>query len=323
MNNKILVSIIVGMSMILILSGLVSAADVAVKTSDIKEVLSYLNSTGGIPLKVTTVNTTNWSQLAISLVLSSFFLLFFFGQMVSDGIDNTMVKVFLKTMKKKTGRPAMFIKHTQQGIFGGSMIDQTTINKISRGLNTFKGKDFDLILHTPGGEVFSALYISRLLKNYPGKIRTLIPSYAMSGGTLLALSTDEIYMAQSACLGPVDPQLGTLFKSGSAKSWNKIVKFKGKKAEDSSISMAMTGSQYTRSIRDHLEETIDFGLSTPQKKKLANYLTSGDVEHAFPLTRDRLISLGVPVKLMKNTKVIDKMIKIIEKTAGEGVTYAK
>ena len=323
MNNKILASIVVGIFFISLLSGIACASDGVSQTADLNAVLNYLNSTGGIPLKVTTTNTTNWSQMIISLVLSSFFLLFFFGQMISDGIDNTSVKIFLKTMKRKTGRPAMFIKHTEQGLFSSSMIDQKTVNKISRALNEFKGKDFDLILHTPGGEVFSALFISRLFKNYPGKIRTLIPSYAMSGGTLLALSTDEIYMAQSACLGPVDPQLGSLFKYGSARSWNKIVKFKGKRAEDSSISMAMTGSQYTRSIRDHLENTMDFDLSKAQKKKLAEYLTCGDIEHAYPLTQDKLIHLGIPVKIMKNTKLIEKMIKIIEKTAGEGVTFVK
>ena len=319
-NQKILSTIILGILALSLFSGLVSAET---STADFKEVMSYLNNTGGIPLKITTTSSTNWTQFLTTIIFSSFFLLFFFGQMISDKIDNTSIKVFLKSMKKKTGRPAIFIKHTSQGLFSASMIDQGTINKVSQALNEFKGKDFDLILHTPGGEVFSALFISRMFKNYPGHIRTIIPVYAMSGGTLLALSTDEIYMAQSACLGPVDPQLGSLFKQGSAKSWNNIVKFKGKKAEDSSISMAMTGSQYTRSIREHLYNTIDFGLSNEKKKELSHYLTSGDVEHAYALTHDQLHKWGIPVKMMQNTKLIEKMIKIIAMTSGEGVTYCK
>ena len=323
MKHKIILSILVATIVLSLCGGIISAESPQMSSDDLKSVLAFLNETGGIPLKVTTVNTTNWAQLIISLVLSSFFLLFFFGQMLSDGVENIAVKVFLKRMKNKTGRPVMFIKHTQQGLFGGSMIDQATVNKVSRALNEFKGKDFDLILHTPGGEVFSALFISRLFKNYPGNIRTLIPSYAMSGGSLLALSTDEIYMAESACLGPVDCQLGGLFSYGSAKSWNKIVKFKGKKAADQSISYALTGAQYTKSIRQHLIETIDFGLSLKQKEAIADYLTNGNIEHAYPLTQDKLIQLGLPIKLMKNNKLIEKMIKIIEKTAGEGVTFVK
>jgi len=114
-----------------------------------------------------------------------------------------------------------------------------------------------------------------------------------------------------------------LFKYGSARSWNKIVKFKGKRAEDSSISLAMTGSQYTRSIRQHLADTIDFGLSPAKKKALAEYLTNGDVEHAYPLTSVDLNRMGLPVKLMKNTELIKKFIKIISKVSGEGVTFIK
>jgi len=320
-KTKLLTSILLGLILFSLTTGIVSAADV--NPSDLKELLMTLNESGGIPLSITTTTTTNWSQLWITLLFSSFFLLFFFGQMLSSGIDNTVAKIVLKTMKRKTGKPVLFIKHTQQGMFGGSMIDQSTVNKVARALNEFKGKDFDLILHTPGGEIFSAMFISRLFKNYPGKITTIIPAYAMSGGTLLSLSTDEIYMAQSACLGPVDPQLGSLFKFGSSKSWNKIVEFKGKKADDSSISMAMTGSQYTKSIRDHLAETMDFGLSTKDKNKLAEFLTNGNIEHAHALTINDLNKLGIPVKLMRNTTLIEKLIKIISKVSSEGVTYIK
>jgi ClpP class serine protease len=36
----------------------------------------------------------------------------------------------------------------------------------------------------------------------------VIPHYAMSGGTLIALAADEILLDKHAALGPVDPQLG-------------------------------------------------------------------------------------------------------------------
>ena len=36
----------------------------------------------------------------------------------------------------------------------------------------------------------------------------LVPHYAMSGGTMLALAADEIVMDDNAVLGPVDPQIG-------------------------------------------------------------------------------------------------------------------
>ena len=36
----------------------------------------------------------------------------------------------------------------------------------------------------------------------------VVPHYAMSGGTLIALAADEIVIDTHAVLGPVDPQLG-------------------------------------------------------------------------------------------------------------------
>lgn len=289
--------------------------------SEVGELISYMNQTGGIPITVTTTAATNWTQYVTSLLLSSFFILFFFGQVIGDGLKAASTKVYFKLLKKKTGRHMIFIKHTDNDLFSASMIDQKTVNKIAEALNEFKGKPFDLILHTPGGEVFSAMYISRMLKSYPGHIRTIVPMYAMSGGTLLALSTDELVMAPNACLGPVDPQLGSLFKYGSAKSWDFIRKFKGKRAEDSSLSLALTGSQYTKSIREHLINTMDFNLSPEQKKRFASFLTSGDVEHAFPLTPVELSKFGLRIRKAKNQKFLSKMIDFISKTGKEGVTY--
>jgi ClpP class serine protease len=66
----------------------------------------------------------------------------------------------------------------------------------------------DLVLHTPGGLVLAALQIARAVRSRKGKVTVIVPHYAMSGGTLIALAADEIVMAPHAVLGPVDPQLG-------------------------------------------------------------------------------------------------------------------
>src|SRR5467141_1716247 len=66
----------------------------------------------------------------------------------------------------------------------------------------------DLILHTPGGLVLAALQIARAVDRHKGKVTVFVPHHAMSGGTLIALASDEIVMCDHAVLGPVDPQLG-------------------------------------------------------------------------------------------------------------------
>src|SRR5438477_1412254 len=65
-----------------------------------------------------------------------------------------------------------------------------------------------MILHTPGGLVLAASQIARALRDHDGRVVAVVPHYAMSGGTLIALAADEIMLEAHAALGPVDPQLG-------------------------------------------------------------------------------------------------------------------
>ena len=66
----------------------------------------------------------------------------------------------------------------------------------------------DLVVHSPGGLVLAAEQIARALHRHPAKVTVIVPHYAMSGGTMLALAADEILMDENAVLGPVDPQIG-------------------------------------------------------------------------------------------------------------------
>ena len=239
-----------------------------------------------------------------------------------EKIKVAMAKAYLMAFKmcNKTNS-LMIIKHTQQDLFSSSMINRRTLEKVQEALTKFEGKDFNLILYTPGGEIFSAMYISRLLKKYEGNIKSFIPTFAMSGGTLLALSTDEIFMNEYSCLGPVDPQLGSLFKFGSAKAWKEIVKFKGKKAEDSSISMKMMGEQYTKSIKENISELIGSKMNNKDKKELVKLLVSGDVEHGMNITKEMLQSIGLKIGEIQ-PKMSTKLNKLV-KSIPDGVSFIK
>jgi hypothetical protein len=51
------------------------------------------------------------------------------------------------------------------------------------------GKTIEIILHTPGGLVLAASQIARALGDHDGRVVAVVPHYAMSGGTLIALAT--------------------------------------------------------------------------------------------------------------------------------------
>lgn len=74
------------------------------------------------------------------------------------------------------------------------------------------GTSIDFLLNTPGGDVGAADKIARILRRRVGShgtLRVIVPDYAKSAGTLLALGADTIVMSDSSELGPIDPQIIT------------------------------------------------------------------------------------------------------------------
>ena len=64
-----------------------------------------------------------------------------------------------------------------------------------------------VILDTPGGVVEVVERIVRVLRHHYDEVKFVIPDRAMSAGTVLAMSGDDILMDYHSCLGPIDPQL--------------------------------------------------------------------------------------------------------------------
>jgi ATP-dependent protease ClpP protease subunit len=72
-----------------------------------------------------------------------------------------------------------------------------------------KGKKLDILLHSPGGYPDATEALVKMLRRQFNDIRFIIPAYAKSAATMLAMSGNEILMAPDAELGPIDPQMRT------------------------------------------------------------------------------------------------------------------
>ncbi len=78
--------------------------------------------------------------------------------------------------------------------------------------NVNPGDPIDLLLHTPGGDVDAAEKLIGLIRSATGEdgqVRVIIPDYAKSAGTLMALGANSIVMSDSSELGPIDPQVSS------------------------------------------------------------------------------------------------------------------
>jgi len=66
-----------------------------------------------------------------------------------------------------------------------------------------------VVLETPGGYIEVVERIVSVFRQHYKEVEYIIPNYAYSAGTVLALSGDEIHMNYYSVLGPIDPQFQT------------------------------------------------------------------------------------------------------------------
>ncbi|MCT7979481.1 hypothetical protein NG793_00420 [Laspinema sp. C5] len=167
----------------------------------------------------------------------------------------------------------------------------------------------DLILHTPGGLVLATEQIARALIRHQGKVSVFVPHYAMSGGTMLALASDEIIMDENAVLGPVDPQLGT----SPAASILKVLEEKPiSEIDDQTLIMADIArkaiAQVQRFVRTLLEDNIPVQKINPQDiDTIIEKLTTGQVTHDYPITVEEATEMGLPITVGLPNSIYDLM----------------
>ena len=164
--------------------------------------------------------------------------------------------------------------------------------------NTPKDMPIALILHTPGGLVLAASQIAYALKNHPAKKVVIVPHYSMSGGTLIALAADEIWMDESAVLGPLDPQIGIGPNQPPmpAPSIIKVAKMKGDKASDNMLVLADISEKAINEMHEIILDIISDQYPKDTAHKLAETLTGGKWTHDYPITVDKAKELGLNIK---------------------------
>ena len=86
-------------------------------------------------------------------------------------------------------------------------IEMIVDNKQKPPSNTDTVNRLCVILETTGGSIEIVERITRVFRQHYQEVIFVIPNYAYSAGTVLALSGDEIYMDYYSVLGPIDPQL--------------------------------------------------------------------------------------------------------------------
>jgi ClpP class serine protease len=157
---------------------------------------------------------------------------------------------------------------------------------------TRSGTPIDIILHTPRGLVLAASQIASALAEHDGTVRAIIPHYAMSGGTLIALAADEIHVDPHAALGPVDPQLGE-YPAASII----VAAEQAKEPEDRTLILADVGRKAIWQVEHFVQELLERHMQPAHAQEVARILSMGTWTHDHPLQPRELKALGLPVEV--------------------------
>lgn len=130
-------------------------------------------------------------------------------------------------------------------------------------------RPIDLILHTPGGLVLAAEQIAHGLALHQGKVTVFVPHYAMSGGTLLALTADEIVKVLS-------------LKPPASIS-------------DEMLVLADVAQKARVQVASFVAEVLLKHLPKDRAAALATTLSEGRWTHDFPITVEAAKELGLPI----------------------------
>src|SRR5881227_1148571 len=133
----------------------------------------------------------------------------------------------------------------------------------------------------------------------------LVPHYAMSGGTLLALAADEIVMSEHAVLGPVDPQLGeypaaSILKAAHQKPIAEV--------DDKTLILADQAEKAIVQMRHEVAELLANKYPSEKAQEIAKLMTSGTWTHDYPITCERARELGLPV----NTDIPENVLRLMQ-----------
>jgi ClpP class serine protease len=205
---------------------------------------------------------------------------------------------WLRRLSRKRGATIITLIHRQEtmSLLGFPIvrfIDIDDAESVLRAIrNAPKADPIEIILHTPGGLVLAASQIAAALADHDGRVTAVIPHYAMSGGTLIALAADEIVVDAHSVLGPVDPQLGEY----PAASIVAAAAQPGSH-EDKTLILADVAHKALVQSEHVTCGLLERHMPRDRARDVARLLSSGRWTHDFPLHARELQALGLPVRI--------------------------
>ncbi len=249
------------------------------------------------------INNMNGFDIGFLFWLFLILLIFLWPQYKLKALQGARLNL-IRRLERMLGCRVVTLIHRQErvGLFGIPFYRYIDIEDSEHVLRAIRITPPDMpiamIIHTPGGLVLAAAQIALALKEHKAKTIAIIPHYAMSGGTLIALAADEIWMDENAVLGPVDPQISDP-RHGAipAASILKVVNEKGReKVREEYLILADIAEKAVGQMENLVYTLVKDKLGEEKARELAKIMVGGRWTHDYPITVEEARRLGILVK---------------------------
>ena len=149
-----------------------------------------------------------------------------------------------------------------------------------------------------------------------GTVTAFVPYVAMSGGTILALASDQVWMSPIARLGPIDTQFGEF----SGDALRRLPDHKpAEKQSDGVILYRIEASKYEAYYETELSRLID-------KDDVDPCVYDGSLSHSHAFNLDDAIQYGIraiPNGKARPSKALSDAAKLATKLVDERLSMIK
>jgi|GEM_PF-15070 ClpP class serine protease len=243
---------------------------------------------------------------ALSFLVTNVWIIFFVVLVLVPAFQRAILassrKSILARLAQKLNSQVITLIHRQEvvsflGIPIARYIDIDDSEDVLRAVRMApRDAPVTIIMHTPGGIALAASQIAFALASHKGKKTVIVPHFAMSGGTLIALAADEIVMDPYAVLGPVDPQFVEGNQSYPAVSILKVAQFK--KPENMDDRTLILYDQANKAVEQTEAIVRKIMSSSYEERVIQNViqeLVRGRYTHDYPVTAEEAKRIGLRV----------------------------
>lgn len=165
-------------------------------------------------------------------------------------------------------------------------------------------ENLDVFLESGGGDLNASYKILRMFRLYAKRTRIIVPFFAKSAASLIAVGADELAMCKGGELGPIDPQVidpssGQFIPAHSIKEAVKFIE----ETKDTLVKLSLADKippllmgafrETRESTKQYLDEIF---TRLGDKKADAIYtFTERFLSHGYPMDREFLRNLGINI----------------------------